>query len=353
MAVINDMDFHYEIVSGFVHALSNYTSSLEVYVLPSTLEESTWSAGFIPMLQADGATVKNAWKLPKVTPVDVAVFVSSEWSVDYARKFVAIAKPSIVFVLIHEGNSPNLLPLASVHNNTVVLTLSPHVTTYIKNRLGVKSEQRVEWALPSVAYKPRHACALSAAAGEQQRRSTCLEGFAVQGKFEANRRNYTGIWSGLKRLVANNPHPDAFRIHVHAIGRGNLVQLEVPRSLSTFVRVSSALPYLDYYEAIYHSLGIVPCFASDIYLKYKISSSIVTSVITGVPLIADAQLLEAYSFFKKEHVYYKAEGQSDADAMLAVMQMSPAELFATRVRLQELRMQLNTNFAQLITGVAV
>ncbi len=54
------------------------------------------------------------------------------------------------------------------------------------------------------------------------------------------------------------------------------------------------------------------------YLQYKISSTTVSSLMTGVPIIADAATLKAYTYLTPEHVFLMHPGEDEVDIMLRV-----------------------------------
>jgi hypothetical protein len=69
----------------------------------------------------------------------------------------------------------------------------------------------------------------------------------------------------------------------------------------------------EYYRAIQGTLAVLPAFASPVYLTRKASSSVAAAVICGTPLLADAALLQAYSYLPPRAVF-----ETTADERLAV-----------------------------------
>ena len=66
---------------------------------------------------------------------------------------------------------------------------------------------------------------------------------------------------------------------------------------------------------IQRALAILPAFASPAYLTHKASSSVAASIICGTPLLADAALLNSYSYLAPAAVFQAAEGEREASAM--------------------------------------
>lgn len=50
----------------------------------------------------------------------------------------------------------------------------------------------------------------------------------------------------------------------------------------------------------------------------KISSTLVSALVSGVPVVADDATLAAYTFLKREHVFYMAPGEDEMAVMLRV-----------------------------------
>lgn len=54
------------------------------------------------------------------------------------------------------------------------------------------------------------------------------------------------------------------------------------------------------------------------YLLQKMSSTIVSSLMTGVPIIADEQVLASYTFLKPEFVWLMRANETEMDVMQRV-----------------------------------
>lgn len=53
------------------------------------------------------------------------------------------------------------------------------------------------------------------------------------------------------------------------------------------------------------ALAVLPAFASDVYYKSKASSTVATAITCGTPLVADQELLTAYSYLSKKATFIK------------------------------------------------
>ncbi|KAG1659342.1 hypothetical protein FOA52_008396 [Chlamydomonas sp. UWO 241] len=184
--------------------------------------------------------------------------------------------------------------------------------------------------------------------------SPCLGGFALQGVLSANRRNYSVIWSELETALASHDSLLATddRFALQLFGSGFASSIGIPSALRPKVSVFKGLRYLDYYNAIHHTLALIPAFASDAYYDRKFSSTVITSLITGTPVIADAQMLRSYSFLTKDAVFLRHDGESDVSVMERVLGMPLEEVFAKRRALTRLTAQLNVDAGVRLAGWA-
>lgn len=64
-------------------------------------------------------------------------------------------------------------------------------------------------------------------------------------------------------------------------------------------------PPQEYYRTVQEAMAVLPAFASDVYYKTKASSSVATAITCGTPLVADRELLKAYSYLSKEATFIK------------------------------------------------
>jgi hypothetical protein len=69
---------------------------------------------------------------------------------------------------------------------------------------------------------------------------------------------------------------------------------------------------------IHHTHALLLVLGSPAYLDAKMSSTIVTSLMTGVPVVADESFLKAYTFLAREDVFLMKKGEDEVDAMLRV-----------------------------------
>jgi hypothetical protein len=109
-------------------------------------------------------------------------------------------------------------------------------------------------------------------------------------------------------------------------------------------------PYAIFYDVVYHSYGLVPALASPLYYASKFSSTVLTSLITGVPVVADAPFLAAYTMIERNAAFYQDQAQSELDVMFGVMKQRPEEMWRTRMAVSDLRDRMNARARKLIAG---
>jgi hypothetical protein len=81
----------------------------------------------------------------------------------------------------------------------------------------------------------------------------CLSGFAIQGNFEAARRNYTRLWRQVQQAVAAGAiptAPPARPFHLHLVGRGDATKLGMPREVAAVTSVHFSLRFPQYYKQV-------------------------------------------------------------------------------------------------------
>uniref|UniRef100_A0A383VH99 Uncharacterized protein n=1 Tax=Tetradesmus obliquus TaxID=3088 RepID=A0A383VH99_TETOB len=245
IALVNDVEFHHEVTLGLMAALQKHRERLTVYLHDSMFKpkdsSSSSSSSFDLVSYVDavmpGNSLRNAYYKEGINETDVAIFVSPEFSIGYYREFIRRARPRMLIVFIHEPNMDlsrlqyiiNMHPLVGVtalppthlqlnksctaaplitptvpaascsaptcarcrlqyiinmHPLVGVAALSPHVAATVKARMRM---HHVHWMMPVHAV----GCA-----------NTCFEGWAVQGKFEGQRRSYSSLWEAMADQLA-------------------------------------------------------------------------------------------------------------------------------------------------------
>ncbi|KAG2489656.1 hypothetical protein HYH03_011934 [Edaphochlamys debaryana] len=268
-------------------------------------------------------------------PVDVLICVSPELdpykSCAYAAKYL---KAKRVIALIHRGTFVTthswFLQMEGAGGGQVpvhLLALVPHVVTSANHTL--KGSRPIHWATMVAPYRSPQPCEAKA----------CMEGFVVQGSMRYRSgnprdgfiRDYDSLF---KQMQADR---GSGAVTVKILGRGNAHDLNLPPALEPRVAYYGGIPFPEYWELIDKSYALVPFHGTPQYYTVRCSSTVLASLTTCVPLIANDELLAAYHMFRKEHVYYQAPGESEMDVMKRVMALPERELLAKRAAVCRLR----------------
>lgn len=109
-------------------------------------------------------------------------------------------------------------------------------------------------------------------------------------------------------------------------------------------------PYPVFYDVVAHSLALVPMLASPLYYESKFSSTVYSSLITGVPMIADDRFLDVYTMIDRGAVYHRQEGQAEVDVMFEVQRKGAEDKWRARQAVGDLRDKLNKRATGLLRG---
>ncbi|KAF8068202.1 Ugt3a1 [Scenedesmus sp. PABB004] len=343
-AIVNQVHFHLEVVAGAMQVLSGLTSAPVTVYLPAKVLSGNWY-GFRNWLGArEGFEWKECKDYDGTTTYDLVWFVSPEYHISWVASVAAQMKPAVALVMVHNGHIPDadFNKIKAINPGFPLITLSPHVAANISSRAAPVSPQ---WLLPIYPYTPGNACALADIQGGK----SCLKGFSVQGRIEKSRRNYTEMWEQISAYRTTEGADALKNFRLNILGE-SVEFFSVPAPVRDLVAVYKNPPYPIFYDVVYHSYGLVPMLASPLYYASKFSSTVLTSFITGVPIIADKRFMAAYSMIERPAVYYQDDDKNELDVMFSVARMAPEEMWRTRLSLDELRRKMNTRVAGLLVG---
>jgi hypothetical protein len=150
---------------------------------------------------------------------------------------------------------------------------------------------------------------------------------AMQGDYDASRRDYTGIFQDLGDIIGDfgNGREEGEKIAppevaLHLIGHGN--RPPVPDSVKQQTVFDENLSYIDFYTLLSRSFALLPAFASREYFDRKASSTVPASMIGGVPLVASEELLKAYSYLPREAAWISKPDEGEMDVIKRVRNMA-------------------------------
>lgn len=83
-----------------------------------------------------------------------------------------------------------------------------------------------------------------------------------------------------------------------------------------------------------HTHALLMLLGNINYLVQKMSSTVVSSLMTGVPVIADSQVLASYTFLKPEHVFLIGPQETEMDVMQRVSVLSGSSVLSKQRAVQ-------------------
>ncbi|KAG2482314.1 hypothetical protein HYH03_018756 [Edaphochlamys debaryana] len=127
--------------------------------------------------------------------------------------------------------------------------------------------------------------------------------------------------------------------------------LQVPAELAdTHVSLHANLPYRDFFHAIYSSWALLPRLGSKLYLRSKITSTLLSSLSTHVPLVVNEEFLAAYTMLNASTVIRMQPNETVCALYNRIAAMPPPEYGALRRNLRALAEELNTRVLDYIVG---
>ncbi|KXZ47352.1 hypothetical protein GPECTOR_36g75 [Gonium pectorale] len=273
-------------------------------------------------------------------PIDLLVCVSPE--LDSRRGCMAAAsvlRARTIVAVVYRADMLNrgARYFRSPPAPLTLVALSPRVSLAVSKRLRMP----VGVATLAAPFEPAQPCTSRA----------CLQGFTVQGLVRkwatkgssGMAHNFTGLWAQLQR-------PGAERLSVTVLGWGSRADLGIPANVESRVTFHCGLAYPAFWHKIYNSYALVPAFGNSQYLTTRLSSTVLASLTTCVPIIATREFLDAHSFLSEDHVFLQLPGEEEADAMLRVLGLDDATIFGKRRALCALRQRLGQQAAAVLRG---
>ncbi|GFR42596.1 hypothetical protein Agub_g3526 [Astrephomene gubernaculifera] len=367
IAVVNGVPYHHDVLAGLLHVLRPYAAHTDVYINRYTRASTSdgawdllkWSkSNFLLLTRGLLASLSR-----KPTFYDLVILVSPEYELDANAELLRHVRRRLTIAFVHNSDWDEQRLINVVKNGSTdgvrLVTLSPHTAGSLAATLAESRQQQqpsypVDWQLAVLPFKPRSNCL---EASEVDLLGRCLRGFSMQGKFSNLRRNYSAIWDQLlahrRELTSGNA---VHLFHLNLLGKGQDGRLNMPSELEKHVSLLRRLRYTSFYEAIHHTFALIPALASEKYYTVKFSSTILTSLVSGTPLIADKRFLSSYGMFSEDAVYLQHEGEQEVDVMLRVMlKTSVPELLGVRKALLGVRQRLNERaaafYAEILSGL--
>lgn len=213
------------------------------------------------------------------------------------------------------------------------ITLSQHTADFLRNRTVAKWNEDFNVKIPIHVLPPVFNVELPAY------NTTQGISLAMQGDYSSARRDYKGIFNHLSGIieVVRKASSEASSVALRLIGHGS--KPTVPDNVKEFVHFDSSLSYTQFYTLLSQAFSILPAFASNEYYDRKASSTVPASLIAGSPLVANDELLRAYTYYPREAAWVAEEGESEMDVIKRVVNQKD-EFMRKRELIKEAREKL-------------
>lgn len=396
VAIINDVPFHQEVVAGMVHVAAHMFAQVDVYLshqvatnnfrgtrdlleaYPHTTLYGIGSLGNCTKVNnTAGNSTEGCIKPVYGGEVDLVITISPEYRPSTSQMIIQKVKPLWVVAMIHNGNTPKLSQVVVLHRRITLVTLAPHVAHFVGQRIN----RTVDWILPVAPHRPVESCDGDAFQTnltdvqlyrarlprnntlDQLMKSSferpCFSLFAVQGNVHPMRRDYGRLWAQL----ANQTKTYNESVGVMVVGSMPTPQEPVANATAAAAATAASvsrvifhqdLPYLQYYDLLHRSRGLLLLLASDMYLHYKASSTIITALTTQVPVVMTRRALTVYKLLAGVcgNVWVQRPGEDEVAAMRRLADLPLDQVVKARMKMMHIARKSNLRtqlFLQQIT----
>jgi hypothetical protein len=272
--------------------------------------------------------------LPRAAP-DIVLSDTCEWNFAWHReefRYLLNNTSAFVFCVVHQGleflnidkEVRDLYNDWVKANRIMFITLSPHVTKWIKDYVKWLRHPIVNTVIPVFPVKT-----LDKNVDYTTRRPNApLEvHLAVQGYYQAHRRDYSDLITQLQEVSLSETLSKKYNFTLHLLGNGD--HPEVPEKLKNRIVFHDFLTYEQFYELLSKMFVLLPALNLPDYTWNKISSTIPASLISQVPMIASPIMLEAYTFLN-DTLVWRANNQTDLEAILDILENKPKSIAVIR-----------------------
>ncbi|KAF3921121.1 hypothetical protein ABW21_db0200414 [Orbilia brochopaga] len=168
---------------------------------------------------------------------------------------------------------------------------------------------------------------------------------AIPGKYEPFRRNYSSIFEHMTEHLEIIHSTNAT---LRLPGYGDWPP-EIPPQLAEYVFMHSHYDFPAYFSLLSRSMAIVPAFATHKYFEDRASSTVATSVIAGVPIVATKELLRSYSYIDTESAWLQDDDEEEIMTWLRVLKLGREEWEVKKRRVRALRSRLIRGNLRLVS----
>ena len=382
IAVVNDIAGHFEVLGGVLHVLLSMGLSPDVYYTgrvdaPDSLGLKSWITQASTTLSSSPSGTINWYALRLGATANIraqtVMCITAELAPKVCQEMVSTLRPKNLLLWVHRADTATATSkILLLHKKIELLALAPHVAALANTRM----RRPVQWAVPIAPFVPpasspacktkaclikgmlfMYSSSLHSQLFSNFQPSRTTGGFVVQGAlrrfknktYSGFTRSYHELWRRMAEEVGRVGSRE--RVQIHVLGKGGLRDsLGIPPAVDKDVIYEERLPYLDFWGKMHNALAIIPAFGSPIYYDSRISSTILASIITSTPLIAEQRLIDTYTFLKSEHVFLRLTGEDEVGAMYRIMgQVPEGEIFKKKQALMDLAKELVASSSKLLS----
>lgn len=246
-----------------------------------------------------------------------------------------------------------------VHQQMIdFVTLSSHTARHLRTRAianwDFNATVTVQWLPPVFPVN------LPEPPTETAQQASNTFPFALYTDADPSQNNYTDIFASVQSVFeqAKNVTNDVDTQHarnvvLHLLGRGPAPKIS--SSLTQNIEYNSTITFREYYTLLSHSFALMPYLPLPHFLQSRSSPAVPAALIAGVPLIANVDLLEAYSYLPPDAVWMSTTGEGEMDTVRRVVQWSAPEHWRKRqvVKKRAARiMERNVELVEEWVGIA-
>ena len=351
---------HDEVVAALVHSFGSQenvqiSGMFQLYSrwgMPEIMENFTLSHP--PLLKNQGMdTFKKApanESSPGTSP-DILVISTCELDMLNLRSRLDILLKegkTYIFCVIHHADRWHTAELKDAVTPWIeaglldFVALSAHTAKYLETK-GT-DDWSVNITRP-IIYVPVFPVSLPPLVAENEK------AFALQGNYEASRRDFNTIFSHLQSFInasSSRDGEDQGNVTLRLLGSGN--RPVVPEGLSEHVFFDEGLSYKEFYAVLSHTFALLPAFANDEYLSIKASSTVPASLLAGAPLVATKEILAAYSYLPDNAVYLQNDGETELEFIGKVLKAKSNERKAKKALVWKACTKIIDDNVRLVEG---
>lgn len=143
MALINGVNFHFEVLSGLLHVLRPYHKYIDVFLSPHSRTanfDGAWD-----LVRWSKVTFRKTDVKPGALKVkyDIVILVSPDYELETNEALVQQMQPKLLICIVHNSDFKDMDRLLQFSDNMELLSLAPHAAA----SLAKYTKRKTDWML--------------------------------------------------------------------------------------------------------------------------------------------------------------------------------------------------------------